>query len=668
MGEKRKYRILTIDDETYIRQSIVAYLEDFDFIVFEAENGKKGIEIFEREKLDLVLLDLRMPEMDGLQVLEIIREKAPDLPFVVASGTGNISSVVKALQLGAWDYILKPIEDMSVLYHAIKKCLKQSQLIKENKQYQEQLEEIVAERTLELQASEERYKAIFEYTGTAAIIIEPDDTISMVNSKFCEFAGMARQDILDHKKWYDFVAIEHVEIMRNYIDHKINSKTDDLPVQYEIRFISNRHQEKYVYSSLGIIPGTDKVVVSLLDVTERRKAEQRWRGLEMQLRKSQKMEAIGTLAGGIAHDLNNILSPILGYADMIMRSSDPSGDEFKRSYKIQQAALRAADLVRQVLSVNRQSSDKKKLIHVHPVSKEVLKLLSGSIPSTIKIVDQIDRSCGVVEADPTQIHQVILNLCTNAYHAMEETGGILTVGLSEQMLNPEDMVEYPNLSDGPGTYIAIEVSDTGCGMSKDVIERIFDPYFTTKEEGKGTGLGLSTVYSIIKSCQGDIKVTSRLGKGTVFTIFLPVKDRHDTQEISEIIAPMSIVASGERLLVVDDDKDIAVMCKDGFENMGYKVDMFSSSLEALEFFKKNHSHIDLVLTDQTMPEKTGIQLAKEMIAIDKTIPIILCSGYSGTITKSKIKDVGIRKFFMKPITIEKLSKEIVQILKNKDCN
>ena len=666
MKDNRKFRILTIDDEAYIRQSIVNYLEDFDFIVFEAENGKKGLEVFEREKLDLVFMDLQMPEMDGLQVLETIREKAPDLPLVVASGTGNISSVVKALQLGARDYILKPIEDMSVLYHAIQKCLKESQLIKENRHYQEQLEEIVADRTLELQASEERYKAIFEYTGTAAIIIEPDDTISMVNSKFCEFAGMERQDILEHKKWYDFVALEHVEIMRNYIDNKINSKTDDSPVQYEVRFISNRHQEKFVYSSLGVIPGTDKVVVSLLDVTERRKAEQRWRGLEMQLRKSQKMEAIGTLAGGIAHDLNNILSPILGYADMIMRSCDPSGDEFKRSYKIQQAALRAADLVRQVLSVNRQSLDEKKLIHVHPVSKEVLKLLRGSIPSTIKIVDEIDRDCGAVEADPTQIHQVVLNLCTNAYHAMEETGGILTVGLTERRLNPEDMVEYPNLSDGPGIYLAIEVSDTGCGMSKDVIERIFDPYFTTKEEGKGTGLGLSTVYSIIKSCKGDIKVKSSLGKGTVFTIFLPVKDRYDTQEISEIIAPMSIVASGERILVVDDDKDIAVMCKDGFETMGYKVDMFSSSLEALEFFKKNHQHIDLVLTDQTMPEKTGLQLAKEMIDIDRTIPIILCSGYSGTITKSKIEDIGIRKFLMKPITIEKLSKEIIQILKNKD--
>ncbi|MFH2093561.1 MAG: response regulator, partial [Pseudomonadota bacterium] len=366
MKDNCKYKILTIDDEAYIRQSIVNYLEDFGFTVCEAANGEKGLEVFEREKPDLVLLDLRMPEMDGLKVLEILKAKAPSLPLVVASGTGNISSVVKALQLGAWDYILKPIQDMSVLYHAIQKCLKESQLIQENQRYQEQLEDLVDERTLELRASEERYRAIFEYTGTAAIIIEPDDTISMVNSKFCELAGMERQDIVGLKKWYDFVALEHVEIIRNYIDSKINPEIEASPVQYEVRFISHRHQKKYVYSSLGVIPGTEQMVVSLLDVTEKKKAEQRWRGLEMQLRKSQKMEAIGTLAGGIAHDLNNILSPILGYADMIMRSCDPSSDDFKRSSKIQQAALRAADLVSQVLSVNRPGSDGKRLIRIHP--------------------------------------------------------------------------------------------------------------------------------------------------------------------------------------------------------------------------------------------------------------------------------------------------------------
>ncbi|MCD4719864.1 MAG: response regulator [Desulfobacula sp.] len=664
MEDNSGFKILTIDDEFYIRQSIRSYLEDYGFIVFEAENGQNGLEVFDRENPDLVLLDLRMPEMGGLEVLEILKAKAPDIPLVVASGTGNISAVVEALHLGAWDYILKPIEDMSVLYHSVQKCLKASQLKKENKQYQERLEELVKERTHELQQSEERYKAIFEYTGTAAIIIEPDDTISMVNSKFCEFAGMDSPDIAGRKKWVDFVAAEDIEVIRNYIDAKVNLEIDDYaPMQYEIKFIGNNEEKKYVYVSLGVIPGTDRAVVSLLDVTEKKKAEKRWHSLEKQLRKAQKMEAIGTLAGGIAHDLNNILSPVLGYADMIMQSSDPEANVYKRSEKIQKAALRAADLVSQILSFNRRGEEEKRRIRIHPVSKEVIKLLKGSIPSTITIVDNIDRNCGSVEADPTQIHQVIMNLCTNAYHAMEQTGGTLTVGLKEITLTGTDMLEYPNLTGGKGVYLSIEVSDTGSGMSEDVVDRIFDPYFTTKGEGKGTGLGLATAYSIVRSCKGDIRVKTKPDKGTTFTILLPVVDTENNMDNRESTAKSFKVGSGERLLMVDDDKDIARMCKEGFEFLGYNVELFFSSLEALDFFKENYHTIDLVVTDQTMPGKTGLDLAKDMLAIKKDIPIILCSGYTGMINKMKIKEAGIKSFIMKPVTVGDLSNEIQKILK-----
>ncbi len=662
LEDNSRYKILTIDDEAYIRQSIRTYLEDYEFTVFEAENGRQGIEVFDREHPDLVLLDLRMPEMDGLQVLEILRDKAPDVPLVVASGTGNISAVVEALHLGAWDYILKPIEDLSVLYHSIQKCLKESQLKKDNKQYQERLEELVIERTMDLRKSEERYKAIFEYTGTAAIVIEPDDTISMVNSKFAEIAGMARQDIVDKKKWYDFVAPGDIEVMRNYFEARVNLKTENYaPMQYEIKFTGNDGEQKYVYVSLGVIPGTDKAVVSLLDVTEKKRAEQRWRNLENQLRKSQKMEAIGTLAGGIAHDLNNILSPVLGYADMIMRSSDPSTTVYQRSEKIQKAALRAADLASQVLSFNRRSEEEKHIIRIHPVTKEVIKLLKGSIPSTITIVDNIDRSCGSIDADPTQIHQVIMNLCTNAYHAMEEKGGTLTVGLKEVTLTPMDIVASPECNAGP--YLALEVSDTGCGMTEDVMERMFDPYFSTKEEGKGTGLGLATVYGIVKSCKGIIRVKSDVNKGSAFTVFLPVVSSENTADYGDAIQQAQNTGSGERLLVVDDDKEIALMCKEGFEALGYEVELFFSSMDALDFFKREYHRIDLVVTDQTMPGKTGFDLAKEMLSIKKDIPIILCSGYTGSISKKKIEDAGIKCFVMKPVTVEDLSKKIQQLLK-----
>lgn len=663
MKENSRYNILTIDDEAYVRRSISNYLEDYSFVVHEAESGKQGLKIFEKEAVDLVVLDLRMPEMDGLEVLEILREQAPDLPLIVVSGTGDIQSVVKALQLGAWDYILKPIEDMSVLYYSIQKCLNDAKLIQQNRSYQEKLEELVAERTIELKASERRYKAVFEHTGTAAMIIESNDIISMVNSKFCEFAMLESREILDRKTWHEFIAPDYVETLQNFIRAKLYLQSSNAsPLQCEAKFVSSNGNEKIVFISLGVIPESDQVVVSLVDVTDKKNAEQRWQALEKQLRKSQKMEAIGTLAGGIAHDLNNILSPVLGYADMIMRASDPSSKEFQRSQKIQQAALRAADLVSQVLSVNRRSDGEKRLIKIHPVTKEVLKLLRGSIPTTIKIVDKIDRKCSMVEADPTQIHQVVMNLCTNAYHAMEESGGTLTVGLEEVTLDPVDLMEYPNLPKSAGSYLALEISDTGHGMTDDVLDRIFDPYFTTKEEGKGTGLGLSTVYNIIQACKGDIRVVSYPGKGSSFTILLPGMDKHEKEEIAHH-AESYAVGTGERILVVDDEEDIASMCKEGFEFLGYKVDQFVSSIEALEFFKEKHSDIDIVVTDQTMPELTGIELAKEMRIVDDSVPVILCSGYTGSVTKSKIDEAGISQFLMKPVTVQGLSKEIQSLLK-----
>ncbi len=663
LEDNSKYTILTIDDEAYIRQSIKSFLEDYGFIVFEAENGEKGIEIFNAQSPDLVILDLRMPKMDGLQVLERLRRRDPDIPLVVASGTGNISSVVDALRLGASDYILKPIEDMTVLYHSIQKCLRESQLKKENKAYQEQLEALVKERTRALEQSEQSYQVVFECSGTPAIILESDDTISMVNSKFTELAGMERREIEGKLKWHEFVSAEYIDLIQNHIEvRKHNNSEQDTSMQYEVKFYNKEGGMKYVYASLGSIPGTDRKVVSLLDVTEKKLAEKRWRSLEKQLRKSQKMEAIGTLAGGIAHDLNNILSPVLGYADMIMSSSDPSSSLYQRSEKIQKAALRAADLVSQVLSFSRGGVEEKRLIRLHPVAKEAVKLLRGSIPSTISIIDRIDRNCKSVYADPTQIHQVIMNLCTNAYHAMEETGGELIVGLTQKVLSRTDILEYPNLPQGDGVYLLLEVSDTGCGMAEDMIERIFDPYFTTKEEGRGTGLGLATAYSIVQSCDGDIRVTSKPGKGACFTVLLPAALGDNQVEKQEADHDRHMGGKGEHLLVVDDDPTISLMCKEGFELLGYKVDAFFSSREALDFFSENHGRIDLVVTDQTMPEKTGIELARLMLEINKDLPIILCSGYAGSVNKALAKKVGIQRFVMKPVTVESLSKEIQALL------
>jgi signal transduction histidine kinase len=265
------------------------------------------------------------------------------------------------------------------------------------------------------------------------------------------------------------------------------------------------------------------------------------------------------LVGEIANDLNNVLSPVLGYADMIMNSNDPEDKIYQRSEKILKAAYWAAELVSQVLSFNRRGEEERRIIKVHPVLKGAIKLLRRSIPSTIKIIDNISRDCSSVKADPTQIYQVIMSLCTNAFHAMEDTGGELNISLNEIIMEETEIVNHPNLHREDRRCLCLQVSDTGCGMGSDVVERIFDPYFMTKKEGKGTGFGLATVYSIIKSSNGDIRVKSNPGQGTEFNIFLPAAVIENKTEKIHTKISKSGVGSGEKLLIVDDDKDIVEM-------------------------------------------------------------------------------------------------------------
>ncbi|HKK91086.1 MAG TPA: response regulator [Desulfobacteraceae bacterium] len=653
--------LLTIDDEPYIRKSIRLFFEDYGFSILEADNGRTGIDLFKEKQPDIVLLDLRMPQMDGLEVLEILKESSPLTPVIVASGTGNVAAVVDALHLGAWDYILKPVQDMNVLLHSVKKCLNTRRLQEENMAYQEHLEAVVKERTRELEESQEKYRAMFECTGTATAILEKDTTISMVNDEFARLAGRSAEGIQWKTKWSDFVFPDDLEMMQRCHEARRDPAAgSDVPKQYTFRFLSGDKKTRHIYLTVGMIPGTDRSVASLLDVTEQKMAETRWKELEKQLRKAQRMEAVGTLAGGIAHDLNNILSPVLGYADMIMRESDPDGTVYSRSGKIQKAAYRAADLVRQILSFSRTREEKARAVAVHPIAREVVKLLHGSIPSTIEIVDSIQRNCGYVKADPTQIHQVLMNLCTNAYHAMETNGGRLVVSLEEKQIIRDNPLEYPGVK--RGKYLLLAVSDTGCGMDEAVQERLFDPYFTTKEEGKGTGLGLATVYSIVKSCSGEIGVKSAPGEGTVITILLPAVEEHVRVE-QTVHHPKTLEKIQEtRLLVVDDDREIADMYKEGFELLGYRVVAFYSGVDALNYFSSHADDVDVVVTDQTMPGKTGFEMAGEMLAVKNDIAIILCSGHSEAVNDSKAEKAGIKRFVLKPISVEKLSSIIQKVI------
>ena len=379
---------------------------------------------------------------------------------------------------------------------------------------------------------------------------------------------------------------------------------------------------------------------------------------ERQLQQVLKIQAIGTLAGGIAHDFNNILFPIVGYTELTMDEVPDDSVAHNNLEEVLKAAHRAKDLVQQILTFSRQSGQERKPVKVHLIIKEALKLLRASIPASIEIINKIDDDCHPVMGDATQIHQVIMNLCTNAYHAMQDKGGTLEVNLSEVDVGYEETVKKIGMQ--PGKHLQLLVRDEGCGMDAAVLDRIFEPYYTTKEQGKGTGLGLSVIHGIVKNHRGDISVTSSPGKGTTFKVYLPIIEDMDT--VTEFEPSNGAVKGNERILLIDDEEQIVSMEQQMLENLGYEVTARTDSSEALKEFSQKPQNFDLVITDMTMPHMTGDKLAQKLLDIKPDIPVILCTGFNEDITEEKALAMGIQKFVMKPVIKNDLATTIRTVL------
>ncbi|MBF0496224.1 MAG: CHASE domain-containing protein [Deltaproteobacteria bacterium] len=399
------------------------------------------------------------------------------------------------------------------------------------------------------------------------------------------------------------------------------------------------------------------IAISSIDITERKQAEAERKRLEAQLRQSQKMEAIGTLAGGIAHDFNNILSAIFGYTQLAL--DDPGVGQVIREYleEVLTSAKRARDLVKQILTVSRQSEQEMIPFEIAPVIEESARLIRASLPADIIIKQEILEQQPVIMGDPTQIHQVLINLCTNAAHAMQDSGGVLEIRLSEFSLDVDSAVRYINLQ--PGPYLKLSVSDTGHGMEGKMLDRIFDPFFTTKEIGKGTGMGLAIVHGIIMRHGGAISVYSEPGQGATFNILLPIlKDQAELCQEDDAVAPTGV----ENILLVDDEPGLVDAGRKMLGQLGYHVTAMTSGLTALEAFREHPDRFDLLITDMAMPNIAGDKLAREIMAIRSDFPIILCTGFSEAINEEKAKQIGIRGFIMKPIDMNNLAGLIRRVL------
>ncbi len=385
-------------------------------------------------------------------------------------------------------------------------------------------------------------------------------------------------------------------------------------------------------------------------ITERKR-------LEAQLRQAQKMEAIGTLAGGIAHDFNNILTAILGYTELALNDIRQDRAAWRYLQEVRKAGQRAKTLVQQILTFSRRTEQARTPVQLPRLVEEALTLLRASLPSTIAIRHHISQDAGTVLADPTQLQQVLLNLCANAEYAMRETGGLLEIRLQPVEVDEQVTAQHPELPAGP--YVRITVTDTGHGMTPDVVERIFEPFFTTKRPGEGTGMGLALVHGIVASHGGVVTVASVVGQGTTFTVYLP----RTADSARDEAAPEGDLPTGaERVLFVDDEESLVGLGQEILMLLGYDVVVCTSSVEALDVFRMAPQRFDLVITDQTMPHMTGEELALELRRLRSDIPIILCTGFSHIIHAERAQELGIDAFLMKPLAMQELARVIQQVL------
>jgi len=505
----------------------------------------------------------------------------------------------------------------------------------------------------ELRESEERFRALHN-ASFGGIAIHNQGAILDCNLGLSELSGYTRDELIG-MDGLQLIAPE----WRAVVMEKIRS---GYGASYEVEGLRKDSTTYPISVRGGNIPykGREVRVTEFRDISAHKQAEEERKQLEGQLMQAQKMEAIGTLAGGVAHDFNNILGAILGNVDLARNLTPAASPSVKLLDKAVEAIQRATLLVGQILAFSRQKDTKRVLLQVAPIIDEAIKLLRPLLPSTIKIAQHIQDNSRPILADPTQVHQILMNLCTNAFHEMELTGGTLTITLKDTDFTSIELQQHPYVK--PGHFAVLSIGDSGAGIPLEVQNKIFDPYFTTKAVGKGTGMGLSIVHGIVKNYGGFITVDSEQGKGTWFHIHLPAADRvKSVEDIEDLV----ITRGNERILLVDDEEIVADMGRSILEYLGYKVTICTNSVEAFGVFQQSPSMFDVVITDQTMPAMTGFDLAQRMLTIRPDIPIIICTGYSATVSEEKARAMGIRALAMKPLAIKDISAVIRKVIDEK---
>jgi PAS domain S-box-containing protein len=511
------------------------------------------------------------------------------------------------------------------------------------------LEQRVIERTEQLAASEKEFRLLAEAMPQIVWITRADGWNIYFNQQWVDYTGLTLEESYGHGWNKPF----HPDDQKRAWDAWQNAVTNNGSYSLECRL--RKADGTYRWWLIRGVPVIDekgettKWFGTCTDIEE-------FKRVEGQLRQAQKMEALGTLTGGVAHDFNNMLAAIIGFTELVVDHVPKESREAHHLKRVMESSLRGRDLVRQMLTFSRKAEQDKKPLSLSAIVEETVQLIRATTPTTISIKVDILKESGLILADPTQTQQVVMNLCTNAAHAMREKGGTLDIQVSDHAVSKSD-----GDPDGikPGLYTRLTVRDTGTGISQEIVDKIFDPFFTTKKPGEGTGLGLSVVHGIVKQSNGHIAVESKEGKGSAFTVYFP---QISGEPESASVGDDEIPTGSERILFVDDEEALVEMGEDILAELGYEVTSRMSSREALALFKADPSRFDLVITDQTMPEMTGVELVKEILALRAHMPIIMCTGFSYLVDADRAKAAGIRAFAMKPLTKREIARTIRKVL------
>jgi PAS domain S-box-containing protein len=637
--------ILIVEDEPNDAKLMEYELKSagMTFVAKRVETKEAFLSALSMFSPDIILSDYSLPAFDGLTALRIARDRIPDTPFVFVTGALGEELAIELLKQGATDYVLK--DRLSRLPIEVSRALREVQERKESERAQAALR-----RTEELLR---KVATAVEQAAESVMIVDIDGKVEYVNPAFTQISGYADSDITgrepailrsaDHaERFYDetWSALKAGAVWKGRV---VRKKKDGSIYHVE-------ETASPVKDSCGAV--VNYVFVSR-DMTEQVR-------LEEQLLQSQKMEALGALAGGIAHDFNNILAAMIGFSELAADDIPVDGQAQRRLKRVHEAGLRGRELVKQILAFSRKSEGERKQISLVPLIRETHALLRASLPTAIKMPLAIATGDDCVFADATQIQQVLMNLATNAADAMQGRGQ-LTIGVSSVAFPGDSLLPDPGMA--PGAYVKLTVKDTGVGMTEEVRQRIFEPFFTTKEPGKGSGMGLAVVYGIVTSHGGAVTVQSKVGRGSIFDVFLPWAQKPDVDKAEE--TTFALPTGDERILFVDDEEMLVEMARDMLESLGYRVTVAKHPTDAWTLFLEDPSQFDLVITDQNLPGATGITLARDMLRVREEMPIILWTGYGEMASADKTKEIGISEFVMKPVVKKELAETIRRVLDTK---